>query len=432
MGRGSAANGTGRPQGAYRTGCESAASFSPDGTRIVTASEDKTARLWDATTGEPLAVLQGHTGAARSAAFSPDGTRIVTASVDNTARLWDAITGEPLAVLKGHTRSMYSAAFSPDGTRIVTASWDNTARLWDASTGEPLAVLKGHTKNLCSAAFSPDGTRIVTASWCRVQLWDSVPYAQRYQERRDAEAALPEARALVDRLHVDLGNWRGIVAAIRADTTLTDPVRRQALNEVLRRSGQERQEIIEAAETLTAPLFREYGSADAVVEQLQNDQSLSPRVQDQAIKLAEQIGDDPWRLNLLSWDVVRQSDQLQELYASALRLAVAASGLAPENAAILNTLGVAQYRTGAYQQALATLTSSDKLRGGHPEDVAFLAMALHQLGRTDEAKAALERLRTLMQDPNRAYNEESQGFLREAEALIEGKPSPNQEASDSD
>ena len=68
-----------------------------------------------------------------SAAFSPDGKRIVTASEDKTARLWDAETGKQIGEpLKGHTDSVLSAAFSPDGKRIVTASDDKTARLWDA------------------------------------------------------------------------------------------------------------------------------------------------------------------------------------------------------------------------------------------------------------------------------------------------------------
>ena len=73
--------------------CVSAA-FSPDGTRVVTASDDRTARLWDAETGKEIAVLQAHNGTVRSAAFSPDGTRVVTASDDGTARLWDARDGK--------------------------------------------------------------------------------------------------------------------------------------------------------------------------------------------------------------------------------------------------------------------------------------------------------------------------------------------------
>ena len=82
--------------------------------------------------------LTGHTGGVKSAAFSPDGKRIVTASSDKTARLWDAETGKPIGELDGHEGWVWRAAFSPDGKRIVTASGDKTARLWDADTGKAI------------------------------------------------------------------------------------------------------------------------------------------------------------------------------------------------------------------------------------------------------------------------------------------------------
>ncbi len=147
--------------------------FSPDGTRIVTASYDGTARIWDAATGDRLNEFSGHTEKVQSAAFSPDGRRIVTASYDNTARIWDAATGSELKVLRGHDGALMSAAFSPDGSRIVTASFDDTGRIWDAATGEQLHVLNGHKTGLFSAAFSPDGARIVTASGDEpIRIWD--------------------------------------------------------------------------------------------------------------------------------------------------------------------------------------------------------------------------------------------------------------------
>jgi WD40 repeat protein len=110
------------------------AAFSPDGLRIVTASVDQTARIWNAASGKEIAILRGHDREVRSAAFSPDGSRIVTASADKTARVWDAAAAKEIAVLRGHDRELTSAAFSPDGLRIVTASFDNTARIWDAAT----------------------------------------------------------------------------------------------------------------------------------------------------------------------------------------------------------------------------------------------------------------------------------------------------------
>jgi len=106
---------------------------SPDGRRIVTASDDKTARIWDAASGKPIGgPLKGHEAAVISATFSPDGARIVTGSRDQTARIWDAASGKAIGEpLNGHENWVNSAAFNRDGARIVTASQDRTARVWD-------------------------------------------------------------------------------------------------------------------------------------------------------------------------------------------------------------------------------------------------------------------------------------------------------------
>jgi WD40 repeat protein len=156
------------------TGPVNDAAFSADGSRIVTASDDGTARVWDAATGHLLATLSGSAVEVRKAAFSPDAKRIVTTGADNSARVWDAETGHLLKTLSGHTRAVYDAAFSPGGKRLVTASDDGTARVWDAETGTLLATLAGHAKVVDKAAFSPDGKRIVTASWDQTaRVWDA-------------------------------------------------------------------------------------------------------------------------------------------------------------------------------------------------------------------------------------------------------------------
>jgi len=83
-------------------------------------------------------VLRGHTDSINSVSFLPDGTRIVTGSWDKTVRLWDARTGEPVGEsLWGHTDSVNSVSFSPDGTRIVTGLHNKTVRLWDAVMSQP-------------------------------------------------------------------------------------------------------------------------------------------------------------------------------------------------------------------------------------------------------------------------------------------------------
>jgi WD40 repeat protein len=121
---------------------------------------------WSALYGAHLeqrerAVLGGHTARVNSAVFAPDGERILTASEDGTARLWDR-DGKPLAILPGHTNAVLSATFA-DGGRILTTSIDDTARLWDRD-GKPLAIFKSDTGDVASAVFAPDGDRILTAS----------------------------------------------------------------------------------------------------------------------------------------------------------------------------------------------------------------------------------------------------------------------------
>ena len=114
------------------------AAFSKDGARVVTASEDRTARIWDAETGQLLRELW-HGGGVLSAAFSADGARVATASKDWTAWIWDAKTGQPVGTNRcGMRARSMRPAFSTDGARVVTASEDRTARIWDAKTGQLL------------------------------------------------------------------------------------------------------------------------------------------------------------------------------------------------------------------------------------------------------------------------------------------------------
>jgi hypothetical protein len=150
------------------------AAFSPDDSRIVTASSDQTARVWDASRGQQLLLLRGHTGQVWSAEFSPDGRHILTAGSDHTARLWDALSGAEISRFEGLSQNVSSAHFSPDGQRAVLSLDDHTARVWDLAGHHQILALSGHTEPLQFAAFASDGIRIVTASDdMTARIWDT-------------------------------------------------------------------------------------------------------------------------------------------------------------------------------------------------------------------------------------------------------------------
>jgi WD40 repeat protein len=144
--------------------------FSLDGSQIADVANPNSGlregwtSIWNASTGQMLFTLRGHTTNVESVTFSHDGARIVTTGDDSTAKIWDAHTGNLLLTLYGHTDIVYDAAFSPDDDRIATVSGDRQIKIWDAITGRELFSLAGHSREIRSVAFSPNGTHIVTAS----------------------------------------------------------------------------------------------------------------------------------------------------------------------------------------------------------------------------------------------------------------------------
>ncbi|HTU17808.1 MAG TPA: protein kinase, partial [Gemmataceae bacterium] len=345
-------------------------SFSPDGRRLASAGEDRTARVWDAATGQELLTIK----AGSPLSFSPDGRRLASAGEDNTVRVWDAATGQELLILKGHTSSVSGVSFSPDGRRLASAGNDFTARIWDTATGKELLILKGHTSSVNRVSFSPDGGRLASASNDgTVRVWEALPVPDSVWRQR---ALVSEVDSLYDKLLIR----EEVLAVLRNDPTLSEGDREFAL-------------------------------------QLAQTHSENSRHSKQ--------------LNEAAWNVIKARDVGKDAYSRALRQAEAAVRLAPKNGNILNTLGVAQYRADRYAEALATLTKSEKLnatkQGSLPTDLAFLAMTQHQLGKKDEAKATLGRLRKIMKQPRSAQDAESASFLREAEELIEGKAAGKKE-----
>ena len=187
----------------------------PDGTRLLSASLDRTLRLWDLNSGAPLTHLygcvgnagsfvvssdgqhviyamedhslvmydlgsgtllrrfRGHESKVTTCVLSPDGQLVIAGASDNTLRVWRVQTGEQLAFLLGHQAPPSCLACSSDSRFLVSGSWDHTLRVWDLKTGRNVRTLTGHTGAISSFVLTRDGKYVVSASWDRtVRLWD--------------------------------------------------------------------------------------------------------------------------------------------------------------------------------------------------------------------------------------------------------------------
>ncbi|MEH2164339.1 MAG: serine/threonine-protein kinase [Nostoc sp.] len=149
--------------------------FSPDGTTLGSASDDKTIKLWNLASGEEIHTLEGHSNWIWTIAFSPDSKMLASGSADKTIKLWNLETGKEIRTLQGNTDGVTSVAFSPDGKTLAsgTASKDMKIKLWNLETGKEIRTLQGHTSGVPSVAFSPDGKTLASGSWDKtIKLWN--------------------------------------------------------------------------------------------------------------------------------------------------------------------------------------------------------------------------------------------------------------------
>jgi WD40 repeat protein len=148
--------------------------FSSDGRLLATAEwagSVERVRVWDWARGDVLRTIDAE-GPWPQVDFDPDGPRVVLSGSDGIAEIWDAESGERLAVLAGPSGGVKDLAFSPDGSRIAVASADGLVRLFDPDTGAPQLSLRGSGCPVEGVAFSPDGMKLASTSWCDgVRIW---------------------------------------------------------------------------------------------------------------------------------------------------------------------------------------------------------------------------------------------------------------------
>ena len=150
-----------------------AISLTPDGKQAISASEDGTLKVWDLKSGTKLYTLKGHTDWVKAVVVTPEGKQAISASDDKTLKVWNLETGALLHTLKGHTNWVNAVALIGDGQWAISASADGTLKVWDLQTGAQLYTLKDHTDWVNAVVVTADGQRAISASDDdTLKIWD--------------------------------------------------------------------------------------------------------------------------------------------------------------------------------------------------------------------------------------------------------------------
>jgi WD40 repeat protein/serine/threonine protein kinase/tetratricopeptide (TPR) repeat protein len=462
--------------------------FNRGGTRLASGGLDRTVRLWDVATGAQIAEVPIsdsattgylHSSVCYSVAFSPDdsmlawggleavtmcdrgslttlrtlrvpgakglsivfnidGSQLAVCAVSGEASLWDPHTGQQL-VAADPGRALWlgtRASFSPDGTRLILSSDTSALRVFDTAERTELVALNLPAGGInLKTSFSPDGKRLVYGIWRGeggVGVLDTIPEPERYRERQAIRAAEPEARSVLSKVLANETDFALAARSLRENAKLEAPVRRVALHLLLGLGLAEQEQICK----LVDPLRKAHPIALELMEAIRSDASIPEPMRAKVIRFVSQEV-RPGDHNVVAWNKVKSPGGSADDYGRGLIEAQEAVRLMPDRAAVINTLGVAQFRVGDYNAALATLTRADAMNSkpenpsnagappgglGDPTDVAFIAMTLHHLGRHDEAAAAMKRLGELMRElasqPKSAITPDSQAAQKEAEQLV--------------
>jgi len=372
---------------AGHTGSVWSVAFSPDGRHIVSGSSDETIKVWNAATGALERTLTGHKDPVRSVTFSPDGTRIVSGGKDGTVRVWDALSGTESLILHGHESLVRDVSVSTDGKRIASCGIDRTVRIWDAATGEELMTLRGHESAVWTVAFSPDGRRIVSgADRGEIKIWDVGTGLELIDLYEDPTYTVRSAVFSPDGKSICVGSDAGGIVLLES----VEPA-----------AGREARRIWNSANSLVDELYEKHDLYEDVISKLRDDDNIVEPVRKKSLQIANaRLWQDAVTLNWQGWSVIFSTDLTDVEYREALEKLEKVVSYVSNNFMYLSHLGVAQYRVGAYEDALVTLVRAKKmeddagLEPGGPIIDGYTAMALQQLGRDKQANAVMHKLRS--------------------------------------
>jgi eukaryotic-like serine/threonine-protein kinase len=432
---------------AGHSGDVTALAFSPDSVLLASGSSDKTIKLWSVSDGRLARTLSGHGDTVSSLAFYPDGGEIVSGSIDRTIRVWDTASTRSPAIITSSS-PICSVAVSPDGHTIAgLRRTDKIITLWNATTKRELGNLDPGTLSssyyMCSGmAFSRDGETLIGTADDRlsIAIWDfpnrrlqRVVPIFRSSEWIESLAISPDQSriAIGGTFSGSLSVWdlrRGTLLVTlgghsrSVNSVAWTPDGAQLVSasyDGTVRVWDSRSHYNPEAELLVDKLSEHPVLADEVIQELNADPTISEELRRQAIELARKRGHASYALlNDEAGNTGAGATRSPEEYARALRRAAVAVHSAPWYAEAHSTLGLLQYRTGDWQQALVSAQRAIEIRKGEaPNAHAIRAMAFFRLHDWTNAQ---NEVRLGRQAANQEQPPEKHRLLDEAEVLVTG------------
>jgi eukaryotic-like serine/threonine-protein kinase len=399
------------------------ARISGDGKRVLVLDVKGIVTVWDVSGVAPAEILEMEEKRFSCADLSRDGEKVAAVTAEGVVALFDLGRQRIPGKWEKLPAGVDFVRFSPDSRKIVLAGCDNEAILFTLSSGEEVARCRHN--NACGAVlFSPDGKHLIT----REDKWNVI---LRNAENMEALFPLPH-REPVDRCFFCSGGSRVVTSTIDGSLSIwpVDPVE-------FAKDGKSRDFILDEMEQFglwdeveqkvladVESKFENLITTEAVKIALKREQKTEEERR-AAFRVVSKYRDRPELLDRQSRDLLERPGAGGKEYERALDLAEAVCRLAPGEERYRRTLGNALFRTGNFERSLENLAPLGRTGEPDPPVSAMIAMALHHLGRPEEAGIALEKLRILMTDARFAEDKRAVACLREAEMTI-GRPAADE------